>query len=128
VDELDDGCGRDVLAPLVAAGPGGQDDAQGPQALAAAADDVLGDLVDQDDVAGQRSTMVWSTSCRSSVTSARISSSCIRATSRPVYIFLDGSHGNRPPPVWECPATPKRLIWRVSPLNFRVFLPGLPAP
>ena len=39
--------------PLVAAGARGQHDAQRPQPLAAATDDVLRDLVDQDDVAGQ---------------------------------------------------------------------------
>ena len=53
VDELDDRGGRDVLLALVAAGTGRQHHAQRAQPFAARADDVLGDLVDQHDVAGQ---------------------------------------------------------------------------
>jgi hypothetical protein len=53
VDELDDCRGRYMLLTRMSAGPGRQHHAQRAQALAAAADDVLGDLVDQHDVAGQ---------------------------------------------------------------------------
>ena len=53
MDELDDGRGIHVLAARVTAGPRRKHDAQRPQSLAAAADDVLRDLVDQHDVAGQ---------------------------------------------------------------------------
>jgi len=53
VDELDDRRGLDVAVAAVAAGPGGEQHRQRPQPLAARADDVVGDLVDQCDVARQ---------------------------------------------------------------------------
>ncbi len=53
MDELDDRGGRDVFLALVAAGTGRQHHAQRAQPLAASADDVLGDLIDQHDVTGQ---------------------------------------------------------------------------
>jgi len=51
VDELDDGGRLDVVVARVAAGTGGQQHAQRAQPLATAADDVLGNLVDQHHVA-----------------------------------------------------------------------------
>src|SRR4029450_10886924 len=50
VDHLDDGGERVVRAARVAAGPRGEDHERGAQPLAAAADDVFGDLPDQHDV------------------------------------------------------------------------------
>jgi hypothetical protein len=45
MDELDEGRSVDMARPAVTAGPGGEQHDQRPQALAAAGDDVLGDLV-----------------------------------------------------------------------------------
>jgi hypothetical protein len=53
VDELDDRGGLDVQPAGVFAGPRGQQHRERPQALATRADDVLCDLVDQHDVAGE---------------------------------------------------------------------------
>src|SRR5581483_8745338 len=50
VDELDHGGELVVIAAAVAERPGGEQHQRRPQALAAAADDVLGDRSDQDDV------------------------------------------------------------------------------
>ena len=47
MDEFDEGGRLDVGVARVPAGAAGQHHQQGPQALAAAGDDVLGDLVDQ---------------------------------------------------------------------------------
>ena len=45
MDELDERCGLDVRRALNCAGAGAQDNEQRPQPLAAAGNDVLGDLV-----------------------------------------------------------------------------------
>ena len=54
MNHLDDGGKRVVVAPPITAGIGRQDKQRGAQALAAAPDDVFGDLPDQHDVGGER--------------------------------------------------------------------------
>jgi len=55
VDELDHGREIDMLGALVSARARGEENRQGPKALASAVDDVVTDLVDQDHV-GLKST------------------------------------------------------------------------
>ena len=73
VDELDEGRSFNVSVAVGVTGTAGQNHQQGPQALAAARDDVLGNAIDQGDRASSLALMTASTAVRSEWTMERIS-------------------------------------------------------